>query len=504
MDPIQPRGDFIDGRWRRPAAPDDTIEVRSPADLDDHVASFPTALAHVDAAIESARRAQAGWERTPLSDRCALLRRLGEELKAREDVLVALLGREVGKPAWEARTEVRALQGKIDITLGEGLELVRGFGREEGRIETRFRPHGVLAVVGPFNFPLHLSHGHIVPALATGNTVVLKSSEVAPACAQVYAEAFDAAGFPNGVFNLLQGRGPTGAALSSHEAIDGVLFTGSYATGVRILEANAHRPGRMLALELGGKNNAIVLADVAEDPALWEKTLYDVLFSAFVTAGQRCTAVSRVVIDRSIADRFAEELVERARRLVIGHPTDDGVFMGPLATGAARDRFLEMQEVARQEGAEELLASGTARTKHRGHYVSPAVHRVDRSRRDSRYQQTELFGPDLTIYPADDLEHVCAIAEDTDYGLAAAVFTREEEAFEACASRLQVGCLGWNVPTVGASSRLPFGGLKHSGNHRPAGLFSTLYCAWPLAITRGMNVLDHTKLPPGTGWTRPS
>jgi len=478
--PIAALGDYLDGRFVLPAQPDGAIDTPSPADFSDRVGCFPTATAHVSAAVEAARRAAPGWAATPLATRMEALRRLKAALAQREEAIVAAMSREVGKPTWEARTEARALAAKVDITLAEGMELVRGFSLEGGRLEARYRPLGVLAVIGPFNFPLHLAHGHIVPALATGNTVVFKPSEVAPATAQLYAQAVDAAGLPPGVFNLVQGGGAAGAALSGHADVDGVLFTGSYATGVRIIQANAHRPGHMLALELGGKNAAVVLAD-----APFEKSLYDVLYSAFITAGQRCTALSRVVVERAIADRFIEALVQRAPGFRVGHHARPDVFCGPLATRAGFDKYRALQQAAVEEGHERLLASTTPDDLPEGCYVTPAIHKVRGAARTGRYLREELFGPDLAIEVADDWEHACRLADDSDYGLAAAVFTGSEERFEAVAARLQSGCITWNAPTVGSSSKLPFGGVRNSGNHRPAALFSTLYCTYPVAVTKG-------------------
>lgn len=488
-------GNYIDGAFRRPATPQAEIAVHSPADLDDHVGTISTSVADVDEALAAARAAQPGWERLSLEARVAHLVAFGAELKKREAALVALIGREVGKPAWEAKSEVAALGSKIEITVGEGLALVRGFAIEQGRFECRYRPHGVLAVIGPFNFPLHLAHGHLVPALATGNTVVFKPSEVAPFTAQLYAEAAHAAGFPAGVFNLVHGDGAVGGALSGHREVDGVLFTGSYDTGVRIQQANVARPGRMLALELGGKNTAVVLAD-----APFEKTLHDVVFSAFVTAGQRCTAVSRVVVEEPIAERFIAALAKAASRLVVGHPQAPGVFMGPLATRGGFEKFQRAQAIAAEEGAELVQPSIAPAIGKRGYYVTPSIHRVRAPRAESAYQHGEIFGPDVAVYVAGDADEACAIAEATPYGLAAGVFTASEARFEACARGLRVGCVAWNAPTVGSSSRLPFGGVKRSGNHRPAALFSTLYCTYPVAVTRGASELDRTKLSPGMGW----
>lgn len=491
---VSPLGDYIDGRWLVPSAPDAVIRRDSPANTSDRIGEFPIAYGHVDMAVAAAREAQPGWEATPLSERLEVVRRFGAELRAREADFVELLGREVGKPAWEAKTEVAALSAKIEITASEGLALVRDYDIDGGKFSARFLPLGVLAVLGPFNFPLHLPNGHVIPALLTGNTVVFKPSELTPGCAQVYLQAADAARLPPGVLNLVQGDARTGADLSSHADIDGVLFTGSSAAGRAITEANIERPGRMIALEMGGKNAAVVLAD-----APFEKAVYDVVYSGCVTAGQRCTAVSRVVVERSIAGRFVDALSLRAKNLKVGRPTSPDTFMGPLVSEAAFEKFQAAQRAAESE-TQVVVASREVDVGVRGYYVSPAVHRVAAVDATSRYQREELFGPDLAVYVADDAEHAAFIANATDYGLAAAVFTKSEASFEWMARRLRVGVLAWNAPSVGSSSRLPFGGLRRSGNLRPAGLFSSLYCVRSLAISRGGVDLDTEKLPPGTRW----
>jgi succinylglutamic semialdehyde dehydrogenase len=242
---------------------------------------------------------------------------------------------------------------------------------------------------------------------------------------------------------------------------------------------------------MGGKNAAIVLPD-----ADFDKAIYDVLFSAFVSAGQRCTAASRAIVVGD-ARRFARRIAQLAARLTIGHPLDDGVFMGPLASPGAVQKF---EAGAAASGEEVVLAS--RRVKPRGLdgcYLTPSVHFVQNSR-NTPYQREELFGPDLAVYAAASEEEALAIANATDYGLAASVHTQSESAFDRCQRALDCGVVNWNAPTVGASGRLPFGGLKRSGNHRPAALFSTLYCAAPVAVMRGAASLDKTKLAPGVAW----
>jgi len=483
--------DFIAGSWADPKAPDGAIEDRSPADLSLLLGRHPWAVSQADAAVAAAREAQPAFAARPSGDREQLVRRIGAVLKDREEELARAIALDVGKPLWEARTEAQACSAKAAITAGEGMKMVSPFPAPgQPGAECRFRPLGVLAVLGPFNFPVHLPNGHILPALACGNAVVFKPSEVAPQAAEVYARCLEQAGVPPGLFNLVQGGPAVGAALAAHEGIDGVLFTGSWAVGQAIQKANQGRT-KLLALEMGGKNAAIVLAD-----ADLEKAAYDVLFSAFVSAGQRCTAASRAIVVGD-ARRFAQRIVQLARKLSIGHPLDDGVFMGPLASPAALEKF---ERGIRAAEAETLLDARRLQPRGlEGCYVSPSVHFVGQ-RRSSPYEREELFGPDLAVYPAASEEEALQIANATDYGLAASVHTRSEQAFDRCQRALECGVVNWNAPTVGASGRLPFGGLKRSGNHRPAALWSTLYCSAPVAVLRGDGAFDRTKLAPGVAW----
>jgi len=486
--------DLIAGQWADAAQPEGILEDRSPADLSLLVGRYPWSTGQVPRAVQAAREAQGVWAARPLAERLEIVLRAGAVMKRREDELARAIALDVGKPLWEARTEIAACAGKASITAEDGMKLVQTFGAAGAAgAECRFKPLGVLAVLGPFNFPIHLPNGHILPALATGNAVVFKPSEVAPHAAELYARCLEEAGVPAGVFNLVQGPGPVGAALSAHPGVDGVLFTGSWAVGQAIEKANLGQT-KLLALELGGKNAALILEDAND-----EKALYDTLFSAFVSAGQRCTAASRAIVvgKPARADAFAGRIAQLAARLTVGHPLDDGVFMGPLSSEAALAKF---EAGLAASGEKAVLASRRLSPRGlRGCYVSPAVHRVE-ERRASVYQREELFGPDLAVHHASSLEEAVAIANETDYGLAASVHTLSEASFERALSGLACGVVNWNAPTVGASGRLPFGGLKRSGNHRPAGLFSTLYCTAPVAVLRGEGALDKAKLAPGVGW----
>src|SRR5256885_2563557 len=448
--------DFIAGNWAEPKAPDGVIEDRSPADLSLLLGRHPWSVSQADAAVAAAREAQPAFAARPAGDREQLVRRIGAVLKDHEDERAGAIAPDVGKRLWEARTEAQACSAKAAITAGEGMKLVSPFPAPgHPGAECRFRPLGVLVVLGPFNFPVHLPNGHILPALACGNAVVFKPSGVAPHAAEVYARCLEQAGVPRGVFNLVQGGPALGAALAAHPGVDGVLFTGSWNVGQAIRKANQGQ-SKLLALEMGGKNAAIVLAD-----ADLEKAAYDVLFSAFVSAGQRCTAASRAIVVGD-ARRFAQRIVQLARQLSIGHPLDDGVFMGPLASPAALEKF---ERGIRAAEAETLLDARRLQPRGlEGCYVSPSVHFVGQ-RRSSPYEREELFGPDLAVYPAGSEEEALQIANATDYGLAASVHSRSQESFDRCQAALERGGGNWNAATGGARRRPPLAGPKRSGQH---------------------------------------
>lgn len=477
--PFEPLGDFIGGEFRLPESPMDEIALEDPGDLEALSAAFPVGLDALDNAVEAARRAWPKWRDASADERAAVLRRFALEIERDREELARIIATEVGKPLWEARSEVQALIAKIPLTLGEGLDLLgeRRFNLEGGQVaQVRARPRGVLAVLGPFNFPAHLVHGHAVPALATGNTVVIKPSDKTPATGQRYAELVRRAGFPAGVVNVIQGKADVGSRLASHEGIDGVLFTGSFGVGHMILESTLHQPWKIVVLEMGGKNGALVC-----DDAHVESAVYAIAFGACVTTGQRCSSTSRLIVDRKIAPPLLEGLVHVLGKLQIGHAFDQDVFMGPLCSGLARKQHADLIALARKERAECLLSGGPCDGPRPGHYTRPSMHQVTRLRRSSRYQMEEHFVPDLSVLVVESFEEGLAALNATEYGLAGAVFTASRERFEHATRESRLGCLNWNAPTVGASSRLPFGGLGRSGNDRPAGIASAQYCTWPMA-----------------------
>ena len=499
--PIPFRGDFIDGEFQVPQSHDEQWEVTSPADLADVVARPTATFRHVGRAIEAARRAYLPWARLGVTGRAPHLARLREAFVAHADEFAEVIARETGKPLWESRTEAASIVNKIDITLAHSLQLVAseeipdilpgvaGF--------TRHRPRGVMAVIGPFNFPAHLPNGHVVPALATGNVVVFKPSEKTPMTGQLMARCFAEAGFPPGVFNLVQGRSETGKRLVNEDGVDGVLFTGSYEVGLRIKQETLTHHHKILALEMGGKN-----ATVVWDDADLTKATFETLVGAFVSAGQRCSCTSRIIVHRKIHDRFVDAFYANAKRLRIGHFREP-VFMGPLISAASVDNYLRFQEIAKREGAEALMRGKALELSPRGHYVSPSINLVPRFDPKSVYQKSEIFGPNVAIYRVDDFDEALDINNAPGFGLVMSLFTKNRALYEKALLEAQVGVLNLNRTTNGASSRLPFGGVNKSGNDRPSAHWAVRYCTVPVASLEDPTPFTPAGAPPGLNFEPP-
>jgi succinylglutamic semialdehyde dehydrogenase len=486
-------GDAI--RSTNPARPSETVWLGSPR------------IEHVDHAIKEAKRALKTWSRTAREDRFAALRRFARIANDRKAQLAALIRDETGKPQWDAEGEAGVIGAKVDITLDStehgALRRVTDYAVRLSDSRTgacRFRPHGVMAVVGPYNFPAHLPNGHIIPALAMGNTIVFKPSDKAPACGQMLVEMLLEAEFPEGVINMVHGGADIATKLVSHHEVDGVLFTGSWPVGRKILEANLDQPHKIVALEMGGNNAAIVMPDCDLKQAVIE-----CVRSAFVTTGQRCTCTRRIIVHKEIADRFIAAFCKAASNLLIGDPRGIGldgsreqVFMGPLISEQARKHVGEFFQAIVNAGGRALVQPTLIDDPSGGHYISPGVVLVDRfttgedATRDAGCD-LEVFGPIVRILVTGTLDDAIEQANATKYGLAASIFTKDEEAVERFLFEAKAGCVNVNTGTAGASSKLPFGGLDHSGNHRPAGSFSLDYCAVPIAsmIERGDVATTH-------------
>jgi succinylglutamic semialdehyde dehydrogenase len=467
----------------------DQLVSVSPADPADEIGRFPLAGAsEIDAAVSRARGAFPAWRDTGFEARTRVLRRFAELAREGTEELARLIAREVGKALWVARGEAQLLATKVDVTLAHGMRFVAPIDGGAGA-HAEFLPRGVLAVLGPFNFPAHLPNGHIVPALATGNCVVFKPSDLAPAVGEWMQRAWRDAGLPPGVFELVQGRAPAGQALALHPRVDGVLFTGSWNVGRALASATLDQPGKILALEMGGKNAMIVWRDADLRLAAVEAAL-----SIASSTGQRCSCLSRIFVHRSVEAEFTERLVRVLSGLRIGPPLEPGVFMGPLVSRPAFDKVMRYRALASDAGAERVFRGEIDRI---APYVAPALVRFPSLEQRHPYQRDEIFGPEAALYPVDELDAAIAAVNDSDFGLAASVITRERATFDHCVGRVQTGVLNWNRGTIGASGRLPFGGLRRSGNDRPAGIFSTLYCTAPQARLEFAGGFDPASLPPG-------
>jgi succinylglutamic semialdehyde dehydrogenase len=465
------------------------LRSASPADAEDRIGTFPVADATaVSEAVRAARRAFPAWRDAGLEARRSVMQRFAGIARARSEELAHLIAREVGKALWDARSEAALLAPKVEATLGDGLAWVAERSPASGQRVT-YHPRGVLAVYGPFNFPAHLPNGHIVPALVTGNCVVFKPSEIAPAVGAWMAERWREAGLPEGVLALVQGRAATGQALAAHPDVDGILFTGSYATGRAIQEATLDQPHKLLALEMGGSNPLLVCDDADLELAVAESAL-----SIAVTTGQRCTCARRLFVHRAVEAEFSERLARVLGALRVGKPFDDDIFMGPLASLEAYERLAHWRALAAEAGGERLPIRQPALPPP---FTGASLVRFPGIAQTHPYQREEIFGPEAAVYPVDDLDEAIAGANDSDYGLAAAVFTRSRARYEHCVGRIRAGILNWNQRTVGASGRLPFGGTGKSGNDRPAGITATLYCTVAQAHLEREDGFDPETLPPG-------
>jgi succinylglutamic semialdehyde dehydrogenase len=487
---VQPRN-FINGQWL--PIEGNAIVSHNPAQPDQVIWSGLPDASHVDQAVAAAREALPKWASLSIDDRIEFLKRWKDVTARHAEALAGLICDEMGKVMSETRFEANALGGKVDITLDQiSMERVREYevGVSQSRAGfCRYKPHGVMVVIAPFNFPAHLANGHFVPALLMGNTIVLKPSEKTPAVGQKLAEMMEEAGLPPGVFNLVQGAGDIAAKLVSHDEIDGILFTGSWPVGRRILEANLDRPGRIIALEMGGNNPSVVMND-----ANFKQAVVECVRAAYSTTGQRCTCTRRIIVQSGIADRFITAFAKTASTLVVGPGRSESpVFMGPLVTEEAANAVLEFQRDLVARGCKVVLEA--ARPEMPGHFVSPGLVEVERFTIDN---DRECFGPLAQISIVDSLDEAIEQANATEYGLAASIFTTDDASYQKFFSEVNSGCINRNCGTAGASSKLPFGGWGKSGNHRPAAAFSVEYCAYPIANM--IETANDAAVPEGMQW----
>lgn len=428
----------------------------------------------VEHAIALARQSFEGWSRLNLDERLKYLYAYKQRLQEKQKELAEAISIETGKPLWETMAEVKSMIDKVDLSLESYKERCPTKERltSGGAVSvTRHKPHGVIAVLGPYNFPGHLPNGHIVPALLAGNTIVFKPSEYTPRVGEFIAQLWNEAGLPKGVLNLVQGGRMTGQELAYHPAINGLFFTGSWPTGKQLRQHFSPNPEKILALEMGG-NNPLVITSVKDK----KTAAYIALVSAYITAGQRCTCARRLIVTKE-AEPIVDLLQEMIKGIRIGAYTDKPEpFMGPIITVKAAEKILLEQEERKNHGAIPLVEMKQLHPH--SSFLSPGL--MDCTPLAQQIDE-EIFGPFLQVIRVADFSAAIEEANKTQYGLVAGLLSDRREEFELFLQRTNAGVINWNTTTTGASSGAPFGGIKKSGNHRPSAFYAADYCSYPVA-----------------------
>ncbi|ARS48339.1 succinylglutamate-semialdehyde dehydrogenase [Ectopseudomonas mendocina] len=480
---------YIAGQWRPgQGAPLQSLDPVSQAVV---WQGQGASAAQVDEAVNAARGAFSLWAAHSLDGRIAVLERFAAALKSHADELARAIGEETGKPLWEAATEVTSMVNKVAISIQSYRERT---GEKSGPLADatavlRHKPHGVVAVFGPYNFPGHLPNGHIVPALLAGNCVLFKPSELTPKVAELTVKCWIEAGLPAGVLNLLQGGRETGVALAGHPGIDGLFFTGSSRTGNLLHAQFAGRPDKILALEMGG-NNPLIVDQVADIDA----AVYTIVQSAFISAGQRCTCARRLLVPQGQwGDALLARLVQVAGQLKVGRFDEQPApFMGSVISLQAAAQLMQAQTDLLAKGATALLAMTQPQAD--AALLTPGILDVTAV---SERPDEEFFGPLLQVIRYSDFDGAIAEANATAFGLAAGLLSDSKARYEQFWLHSRAGIVNWNKQLTGAASTAPFGGIGASGNHRASAYYAADYCAYPVASLESEALTLPTTLTPG-------
>ncbi len=464
---------YIDGRWRPGAGV--TFASENPATGETVWSGAGASDADAAAACVAARVAFPGWARMSLNDRIAILRTFAKAVERRAALFAETIARETGKAHWDCKGEVATVIGKVEISIRAQAERA-GFRNETapfGAMSLDHRPHGVMAVFGPFNFPAHLPNGHIVPALLAGNTIVFKPSELAPGVAALMIECWEAAALPAGVINLVQGAREVGAALIANPELNGVLFTGSVGAGQHIHRQFAGRPDIVLALEMGGNNPLIAWA-----PADVAACANIIAQSAFVTSGQRCSCARRLIVP---ADGWGADVLDKlgdlARGIRVGAwDAQPEPFMGPLVRAHAAAHAEAFVDGLVTRGGRALVPFSRD-----GAFVRPTV--IDMTDAQGG-EDEELFGPVLQVWRVKTFDDALTLANATRFGLSGGLVSDDAALWGRVRQEMRCGVLNWNRPTTGASGAMPFGGPGLSGSARPSAYYAADYCAYPVATQK--------------------
>ncbi|WP_236233077.1 succinylglutamate-semialdehyde dehydrogenase [Pseudomonas tohonis] len=480
---------YIAGAWQ--AGQGEAFDSLNPVTQESVWSGQGASAEQVEAAVAAARAAFPAWARLSLEARIAVLERFAATLKTRADELARCIGEETGKPLWESATEVTTMVNKVAISIQSYRERT---GEKSGPLADatavlRHKPHGVVAVFGPYNFPGHLPNGHIVPALLAGNAVVFKPSELTPKVAELTVKCWIEAGLPAGVLSLVQGGRETGIALAASAGIDGLFFTGSSRTGNLLHQQFAGRPDKILALEMGG-NNPLVVDEVADVDA----AVYTIIQSAFISAGQRCTCARRLLVPVGAwGDALLARLVAVAASIQVGaFDAQPAPFMGSVISLDAARHLLKAQEHLIAQGATPLLAM--SQPLETAALLTPGI--LDVTAVAERPDE-EFFGPLLQVIRYADFDAAIAEANATQYGLAAGLLSDSRELYQRFFIESRAGIVNWNKQLTGAASSAPFGGIGASGNHRASAYYAADYCAYPVASLESETLALPATLTPG-------
>jgi succinylglutamic semialdehyde dehydrogenase len=473
---------FIGGQWIRGRG--NSFSSINPATGEPVFQTRSADSTQVAAAFQTAKNAFPRWAETSPEERFQIARKFAAMVAARRQEFVNAIARETGKPLWESNQEVDTVVKKVDLSISAYIQRTGSHEQQTGaaRSVLSHAPHGIVSILGPFNFPAHLPNGHIVPALIAGNCAVFKPSELAPLTGALLADCWQEADLPGGCLNLLQGDRSTAELILESPDLAGLFFTGSASTGVAIHQRFATRPDVILALEMGGNNPMVVLD--TNDPIAAARII---AVSAFISAGQRCTCTRRLIVVSEGQQNWRaiiDELLRVTDAIVIGPPDQvPEPFIGPVINAAAAKRALNAQDELVAKGAKVLLqcqptAAGLP-------FLRPGL--VDVTNVENLPDE-EVFGPLLQVTRVPDLETAIQLANETRFGLAAGLISGTETDFKLFRHRIRAGIINWNRPTTGASSAAPFGGVGLSGNHRPSAFYAADYCAYPVATMQSPEV----------------
>ncbi|MDY7534934.1 succinylglutamate-semialdehyde dehydrogenase [Pseudomonas sp. Bout1] len=480
---------YIAGEWL--AGQGEVFESLNPVTQQVVWSGNGATVEQVESAVQAARQAFPAWAKRSLEERLSVLEAFAANLKSRADDIARCIGEETGKPLWESATEVTSMVNKVAISVQSYRERT---GEKSGPLGDatavlRHKPHGVVAVFGPYNFPGHLPNGHIVPALLAGNTVLFKPSELTPKVAELTVQCWIDAGLPAGVLNLLQGARETGIALAANPGIDGLFFTGSSRTGNHLHQQFAGRPDKILALEMGG-NNPLVVDEVADVDA----AVYTIIQSAFISAGQRCTCARRLLVPEGAwGDALLARLVAVSSSIEVGaFDQTPAPFMGSVISLGAAKALMDAQELLLANGAVALLEMTQPQAQ--AALLTPGI--IDVTEVADRADE-ELFGPLLQVIRYADFAGAIAEANNTQYGLAAGLLSDSEARYQQFWLESRAGIVNWNKQLTGAASSAPFGGVGASGNHRASAYYAADYCAYPVASLEAPSLVLPATLTPG-------